>query len=124
MGEEKNLVDLSYLEQLSGGNTGYIGQVVSIFLEHTGQDLVKLDALAHRKKKDWEATYRQAHKLKSGLGVIRIGNMLEDVMRIEALIKQEDRSEIPELTTRLLHTFRMAEPGLREIANNAGEAPV
>ena len=120
MASEKKLVDLSYLEQLSGGNAGYIAQVVSIFLEHTGADLVTLDLLAKKKKKNWEEIYRQAHKLKSGLGVVRIEGMLEDVIQIESLLRAEDRSEIPELTTRLLQTFQAAEPELRAFVQNAG----
>lgn len=120
MGSENKLVDLSYLEQLSGGNTGYIAQVVSIFLEHTGKDLVALNKSA-KKEKNPDEIYRKAHKLKSGLGVVRIEGMLEDVIRIESLLKGEDRSEIPELAARLLQTFRAAEPELREIVNNAGE---
>ncbi len=123
MGSENKRVDLSYLEQLSGGNAGYIAQVVNIFLEHTGQDLVTLNSLA-KKKRNWDEIYRQAHKLKSGLGVVRIEGMLEDVIRIEAVLKEEDRSEIPELAARLLYTFRMAEPELKAIAQNADEDPV
>lgn len=119
MGAENKLVDLSYLEQLSGGNTGYIAEVVSIFLQHTGQDLITLNTLA-KKKKNWDQIYRQAHKLKSGLGVIRIKGMLEDVMRIETLLKEDRHSEIPELTDRLLDTFRMAEPELEAFVHNAG----
>lgn len=112
-------MDLSYLEELSGGNAGYIAQVITIFLEHTGQDLVALNQLAHKPRKNWEEIYRHAHKLKSGLGVVRIDGMLEGVMQIEMLLKEEKRSEIPALTDRLLERFRSAEPELREFVQNA-----
>lgn len=120
MGAEKDLIDLSYLEELSGGNAGYIAQVVAIFLKHAGEDLEKLHLLIH-KYKSWDEAYGQAHKLKSGLGVVRIKGMLEDIMRLEVLLKSSDHSGVPEIADKLLQTFRSAEPVLREIVKDVGE---
>ncbi len=115
MTEPNKLVDLSYLEELSGGDPDYIAQVVSIFLEHSGRDLLQLNRLATKKIKDWDQIYRQAHKLKSGLGVVKITGMLEDIRRIEELVHHGDKAEIPDITDKLLATFREAEVELIQI---------
>jgi len=111
--QEQTVVNFDYLVELSGGDPGYQKQVMSIFLENMRKGLTSLETYV-REGKDWDAVHRQAHALKSGLGVIGIPGMLEDLQQVEVQAQQEDRSQIPAALERLLHMFRKAEPVLTE----------
>jgi HPt (histidine-containing phosphotransfer) domain-containing protein len=111
--QEQTAVNFDYLLELSGGDPRYQEQVMSIFLENMQQGLKNLEALV-REEKDWDAVHRQAHALKSGLGVISIPGMLVDLQEMEVQAQQDDKGGIPAALGRLLEAFRKAEPVLNE----------
>src|SRR5690606_29300708 len=78
------LVDFSYVEELAGDKPDYIHQVLSVFMEHTPQGMEELNRLI-RNTEDWDKISKQAHFLKSGVGIIKIKGMHEGLQEIETL---------------------------------------
>ncbi|HEY1033053.1 MAG TPA: Hpt domain-containing protein [Flavipsychrobacter sp.] len=104
------LIDLNFLQELSGGDAKYIYELLDIFLGTTPEGLETLEQLI-RDTNDWEATYKQAHFLKSSVGIVKIRDMHQQLARIEELgRKQEGREEILQLLDKILATFREAHP--------------
>jgi HPt (histidine-containing phosphotransfer) domain-containing protein len=104
------LIDLKFLQELSGGDAKYIYELLDIFLGTTPEGLETLEQLI-RDTNDWEATYKQAHFLKSSVGIVKIRDMHQQLARIEELgRKQEGREEILQLLDKILATFREAHP--------------
>jgi HPt (histidine-containing phosphotransfer) domain-containing protein len=104
------LIDLKFLQELSGGDAKYIYELLDIFLRTTPEGLETLEQLI-RDTNDWEATYKQAHFLKSSVGIVKIRDMHQQLARIEELgRKQEGREEILQLLDKILATFREAHP--------------
>jgi HPt (histidine-containing phosphotransfer) domain-containing protein len=104
------LIDLKFLQELSGGDAKYIYELLDIFLGTTPEGLETLEQLI-RDTNDWEATYKQAHFLKSSVGIVKIRDMHQQLARIEELgRKQEGSEEILQLLDKILATFREAHP--------------
>jgi len=110
MEEEKGLVDVNYLLELSGGEPGYMHQVMSIFLENMKKGLANLDKNI-RKDEDWDSVSQQAHSLKSGLGIVRIPGILEDLQAMETMaLGTGDKSGLAGLLEHIRELFGKAEP--------------
>ncbi len=106
------LIDFSYLNELSDGDSKYLYELLDIFLGTTPDGLVKLEELI-AEGKDWDATYKQAHFLKSSVGIVKIRDMHAHLLRIEELgRKQEGKEEIKELMAKIKATFAEAHPVL------------
>lgn len=103
------LIDFSYLQELSGGDAKYLYELLDIFLGTTPDGLDKLEHLI-RNTNDWEAIYKQAHFLKSSVGIVKIRDMHAQLLRIEELgRKEEGRPEIEELIGKIMVTFKEAQ---------------
>ncbi|OSZ82330.1 hypothetical protein CAP35_03420 [Chitinophagaceae bacterium IBVUCB1] len=104
------LIDFSYLNELSGGDSKYLYELLDIFLGTTPDGLVKLEQLI-TETDDWDATYKQAHFLKSSVGIVKIRDMHAQLMRIEDLgRKEQGKEEIKELMAKIKATFAEAHP--------------
>jgi hypothetical protein len=55
--------------------------------------------------KDWDAIYRQAHFLKSSVSVIRIRNMFDNLTKMEAAAKAQDKDTLLSILEDLLTTY-------------------
>ena len=116
----KNLVDLSYLYELSGNDASYIAEVMSLFL---GTMPEGLEQLAHqiRETQDYEGIYKQAHFLKSSVSVIRVRNMYENLTQLESLAKaQAPREQMLPILTELENIYQAAHPILVAAQSGAG----
>jgi len=106
----KELVDFSYIEELSGGKPDYMRQVLTIFMDNTYPGVDELERLV-RSKADFEPISKQAHFLKSSVGIIKIRDMYDTLKQIEILGKEgRDREEIERLLEVVLDTFGKAKP--------------
>lgn len=86
-------VDFSMLEELAEGDGNYIIEVLDIFLSTMPEGMLTLRTLI--KNNDWTGTSKQAHFLKSSLGIIKIGDAYDLMAAIEHIAKEEgDKSEI------------------------------
>ncbi|RYZ56171.1 MAG: response regulator, partial [Sphingobacteriales bacterium] len=107
---QTDLVDFSYIEDLAGGKPDYMRQVLTIFMDNTYPAVDKLEELINQKA-DFDPISKQAHFLKSSVGIIKIRDMYETLKEIEILGKeQRDREEIERLLQIVLATFAEARP--------------
>lgn len=114
MPEHHPLVDFSYLNELSGGDPGYIGAVLEIFLDTTPAGITQLEKLI-KETDDWDAIYKQAHFLKSGVTIIKIKDLYEQFAEIEHLgRRRENRKRIEQLLAEIITTFSEVHPFLIE----------
>lgn len=105
---QEPLVDFSYVEELADGKQDYMLQVLSIFMEHTPPGMEELNRLV-RNTHDWDEISKQAHFLKSSVGIIRIKGMHEGLQEIETLARnQENKERITALVNELTETFSKA----------------
>ncbi len=120
---EQPIVDFGFLEELSGGDSIYKFGLLSIFLSTTPDGVNNLEQLV-KEGKDYEAMYKQAHALKSSVGVIKIRDVHPGMARIEALARgihegsdkgndEASKKEIETTLSSLLETFNEALPLLK-----------
>ena len=111
---QSELIDLSFLRDISDNDPNYIYDVLEIFLSSTPDGVNKLEHLV-RTSSDYEAIYKQAHFLKSSVSIIKVRNMLETLTTIEGLAKKHTpKEEIVPMMEEMLLTFREALPLLIE----------
>ena len=104
------LLDLSYLQEISGNDNTYIYQVLTLFLDTVPKSLDILDQLI-RETDDYDAIQRRAHSLKSSSSVIKIRDMFDNVARIDQLARTQSGKD--EMITRIgltLANFKEALP--------------
>ncbi len=107
-----DLVDFSYLHELSGNDAAYINEVLNLFLGTMPEGLQQLGNLV-RNTEDYEAMYRQAHFLKSSVSVIRIKDMFDNLSKLELLArKREPRAALMPILEELEKTYAAAHPQL------------
>ena len=58
-------VDLSYLNEISGGDKEFIDEMINTFLEETPKDLAAIKE--HSDSSNWTEVGKTAHKLKSSI---------------------------------------------------------
>lgn len=121
--EQQNLVDLTFLKELSGDDPQYMYDVLEIFIGTVPEGLEKLDNLISNTE-DWEAIYKQAHFLKSSTGIIKIGDIYSQLEKTESLARknmqlQKDDAEynkikqqVPTFIRSIRSTFNQAYPFL------------
>jgi CheY-like chemotaxis protein/HPt (histidine-containing phosphotransfer) domain-containing protein len=85
--DERPILDLSYLYELSGSDPAYIREVLKIFMGTMPEGLGQLADLVHAGDNN-EATYRQAHFLKSSVSIVRIRDMYDNLSQIESMAKE------------------------------------
>lgn len=110
METDEELIDLSYLHELSGNDPGYIHEVIQLFLGTMPEGLNKLEELV-RQTGDKDAIYRQAHFLKSSVSIVKIRGMYENLADIEMLAKKDEpMSRITKVLDETLAIFAEAHP--------------
>ena len=108
------VVDFSYIDELSGGKPDFIRQVLTIFMENTPPGLKQREELIRNTNK-WDAISKQAHFLKSSVSVVKIEGMHERLQKIELMAKEKkDKAEITRLLDEIVHTFSEAEAIINE----------
>jgi chemotaxis protein histidine kinase CheA len=104
------ILDLDYLQDISGGDPKYVYEVLSLFIETFPVGLANLEKLI-RETDDFEAIHKQAHTLKSSAGIVRIRSTFDDLSRIDMLARNKSNKE--EIVSRLdsiLFNFNKALP--------------
>jgi len=107
------LLDLSYLQEISGSDSTYIYEVLNLFLDTVPKSLEILDQLI-RETDDYDSIQRRAHSLKSSSSVIKVRDMFDNVARIDILARGKSGKE--EMRTRMdatLANFNEALPLIR-----------
>ncbi len=101
-----DLIDFSTLEELSQGDRNYFNEVIRIFIDTTSQSIERLKVLAGADDNTLEIS-GIAHSLKSGVGIIKIKGLLEELIQVEELAKSKETMQTAQ--THLLNVFAIFE---------------
>jgi len=116
MPDAQPLIDLSYIQEISGNDADYIREVTRIFLDTMENGLPKLKELIDAGS-DYELIHKQAHFLKSSASIIRIRDTYDNLVRIDALSKQGTGIGLmEEMVNSIVANFDEAIPELRQLA--------
>lgn len=100
-------LDLSVLQDLSGGDSVYICEVLNIYMEAMDTGLDKLMRATYHS--DFESIEKQAHALKSSAGIVKVANMYDELQEVETLgRKREDMKRVYELVISLQEQYSAA----------------
>lgn len=108
--ENDGIVDFTFLEEIADNSSEYIHEVLDIFINTMPEGLGKLES-SISDGKDFDSIARQAHFLKSSVGVVKVKNMFDHFATIEALAKKEgDIIEIRTLFNDIKTVYTAAHP--------------
>lgn len=86
--------NMDYLEDLSGGNTQLIKEILALFIKQTPPDMELL--ASYIEKEEWEKVYKQAHHIKPTLAYVGANGMRAELQEIETLAKnRQELNQIP-----------------------------
>ena len=107
-------IDFSFVYELSGDDSKYVYDVITLFLSSIPEKILELETLV-RNVKDYTLIEERAHFLKSSSSVINIRDMYADLVEIEALARSRSGMDvITERLNNLLANFHEAMPVLLE----------
>lgn len=108
------LIDLSYINEISGGDEGYIREIVGIFVDTMATGMPKLQELIMTDN-NYDEIQRQAHFLKSSAGIIKIHGVYDNLVKIDMLSKQRTgMDEIKTSLNEIITNYNEALPALVE----------
>lgn len=108
IGDKNVTVDVSMLYDISGNDISYVHTMVQTFLKNMPVTLQKIEQSL--REKDWENLYKLAHYAKSSLSVIKITDMLEWVMKVEANAKNKvNLDALPGLVEKIQEKYQLAD---------------
>lgn len=77
--------DLSYLMDLSSGNTQLIREILELFMKQTPADIDLLST--YIEQGNWEQAYKQAHHIKPTMAYVGANHMRQELQEIEDAAK-------------------------------------
>ncbi len=115
------LFNLSYLHEMDDNE--YTGEVLQLFLTLTPE------ALAGMKRatlcEDWSDVHRQAHSLKSSLGILQMNRLLSTVTQIETMAKNRTNTDtIEPLLQQAFQQYDLVKPLLETELQATLQKPV
>ena len=84
--QDKKIIDLAYLQEISNNDSNFIDELISMFLEQIPQYQESLNGLYNAK--DWYNLGRMAHKAKSAVLMMGMKSLAEDLKNLEENAKQ------------------------------------
>ena len=110
-------VNLSYLEEWSGGDREKIKEMIDIFKEQVEEFSRDMDDLLN--KKDYLALGKLAHKAKSSISIMGLDDLSKDLKVLENLAKEgEEVEKYPVLVERFKNETNKAVEELDEAMQN------
>lgn len=74
-------MDLTYLNEISGGDEDFIKDMIETFLDETPKDIEQLQS--HLKEENWAELGDTAHKLKSSIKMFGFPTLKDQVLSLE-----------------------------------------
>lgn len=109
----EKLYDLTMIHGLSGGDEGFIRQMVELFVETMPASIGELESTLDQKQ--WEAMGKLAHKLKSTTGSMGMESIKDEVKAVEQNCKKnENLEETPALVKKMILVIGQTVTQLKE----------
>jgi HPt (histidine-containing phosphotransfer) domain-containing protein len=78
--------DLSYLKEMSGGNTDLVLEMINIFREQVAEFSRDMDL--YLKNRDYDQLGKLAHKAKSSVSIMGLQDLAKDLKNLENLARE------------------------------------
>lgn len=117
--DESNLkvVDLSYLKDMSDGESAIIKEMIDIFFTQVDEFIDEMKSL--HEAKDWSGLGKLAHKAKSSVAIMGMNDLANDLKNFELLTKkQENIDEYKKYIVKFEEQCRLAVEELKLIYNS------
>lgn len=109
------VTDLSYLNNMAGGNNEIIREMITIFNEQSGEYI--RDIQKYLDDKDYNMLGKLAHKAKSSVAIMGMNELAEDLKSLEINTKDKKETEsYPIIVEKFINTTKQAIAELNEIA--------
>jgi FOG: HPt domain len=79
--------NMDYLQDLSGGNSDLIREIVALFIKQTPGDMELLGT--YIREQNWTQAYKQAHHIKPTLAYVGANTMRAELQEIEDRAKNQ-----------------------------------
>jgi HPt (histidine-containing phosphotransfer) domain-containing protein len=100
-------LDLSYLEEVTGGSSEMIVEMLQLFINDTPDQLSNIESGV--KEADWDAVRAEAHKLKPTFQYVGMDDTHLLVAEVETKARNREQLErIPELVDSIKRNFNSA----------------
>ncbi len=104
-------IDLSYLEDITGGDRAVILEMLDLFIRDIPIQIQKIHN--HYQSSEMIEMGKEAHKVKPTLQYIGLSNMFEDIKAIEQIVKTgENKASLEEIISRLQSATEECVPAL------------
>lgn len=104
----KLILDLSYLENITGGNNEIMHEMLVLFAQETPKQIAIIKEYANQK--EWEKVRAEAHKVKPTFQYLGLDTIYSDVIKLEAICKTDEEDEIHELIDSINAQFSEIKP--------------
>ncbi len=116
MDDKFNLIDLTYLNEISDGSSELIHDLIDLFFVQIPEYQTSLNDLYH--KKDWYNIGRIAHKAKSAILMVGMKDLAGELKKLEENAKEEKNiHEYKEIIVKFVRDSNTAIKELQEIKN-------
>jgi PAS domain S-box-containing protein len=107
-------VDLSYLQEFSGGDSSFITEMIGLFLSEASSQADLLEQIAT--EKDWDRLSKLAHKMKPNFQMLGMEPQRELAFNLEIMSKSDtlNMEKLKTMSKQLAHDTRMAIPILEK----------
>ncbi len=107
-------IDLSYLEEVTGGNTDIIKEMLELFLSETPQQIQLIQEKC--KLKEWQGVSAEAHKLKPTFLYVGLQESNEKLTKIEhGARNNQNLDELIELINSVEREFNSTKPEVKAL---------
>ncbi|MBN2480267.1 MAG: Hpt domain-containing protein [Bacteroidales bacterium] len=109
--------DLSYLQEMSGGNKELVKEMISIFISQVAEFAEDMEN--HLNNKEFELLGKLAHKAKSSVSIMGLNDLAIDLKTLENLAKEGKNAErYPTLVQKFRKVTEEAIEELNIVQNN------
>jgi HPt (histidine-containing phosphotransfer) domain-containing protein len=109
------ITDLTYLNNMSGGNPEIVKGMIEIFVEQANEYI--RDIQQHLDEKNYVALGRLAHKAKSSISIMGMSGLAEELKTLELLARESNEVEkYPAMVENFINLCRQAIEELSGIA--------
>ena len=105
------ITDLNYLKTMSGGDPGFIREMIDLFREQIDEYKSIMPELLD--KKDYDSLSKIAHKAKSSVAVMGMNEVADLLKELEILAS--DRKDVDRYESMVSHFLQQSELALTEL---------
>ena len=113
MADKQRNYDLTYLEELSAGDSNFVKSIITQFVAEAPNIIEKIKVYTEQRK--WPELNYQVHKFASNLAFIGLHDIKDEISKVEASSKNlTDLAEIPAIVDIIVQRCEIAINALKK----------